>query len=52
MNEYGAALTIVVLLFVALLILLFERKRAKGIECDLGAMSEERRRDGHGPEGR
>lgn len=52
MGAYGLVLTIVVLLFVALLILLYERKRAKGIERDLGAMADERRRDGHRPEGR
>ena len=43
MNALGLVLTIVVLLFVALLILLFERKRATGIERDLKKMSREQR---------
>ena len=49
-NAYGMVLTIVVLLFVALLILLFERKRARGIERDLKEMHREQR--DHPPEGR
>ena len=43
MNAFGLVLTIVVLLFVALLILLFERKRARAIEHDLTEMSREQR---------
>ncbi len=44
MDTYSVVLTIVVLLAVALLILLFERKRARQIERDLQEMARQRRR--------
>ncbi len=47
MDTYSVVLTVVVLLAMALLILLFERKRARQIEHDLKGMAEERRRNGH-----
>lgn len=43
-DTYSVVLTIVVLLAVALLILLFERKRARQIERDLQEMARQRRR--------
>ena len=42
MDAFGVVLTIVVLLGVALCILLFEGRRARGIERDLRGMAEER----------
>ena len=39
MNAYGVILTIVVLVAIAVAILLFEKKRAKEIEHDLGEMA-------------
>jgi hypothetical protein len=47
MDAYGVVLIIVVLLGVALLILLFERKRARRIEHDLKDMADERRNRPH-----
>lgn len=44
MDAFGVVLTIAVLLGVALLILLFERKRAREIQRDLRSMAP--RRDG------
>jgi hypothetical protein len=41
-DAFGLVLTIVVLVGVALLILLFERKRATRIQHDLMAMADER----------
>jgi len=38
-NAYGVILTIVVLVAIAVAILLFEKKRAKDIEHDLGEMA-------------
>ena len=43
MDPFGVVLTIVALLGVALLILLFERKRARRIQRDLRRMADERR---------
>lgn len=42
MNTFSVFVTIVALLGVALLILLFERKRARRIERDLSGMADER----------
>ena len=47
MNTFGAVLTVVVLVGVAVFILLFERKRATAIQRDLTDMARERRRRGH-----
>ena len=52
MNTYSLVLTIVITLAVVAAILLFERKRARQIEHDLGQQSQEeqkrRRRQGRG----
>ena len=45
MDGFRLVLTVLVLLGIAVLILLFERKRARGIERDLREMGEQRRRD-------
>jgi hypothetical protein len=45
-NAFGLVLTVVVLVGVALLILLFERRRATRIQHDLRHMADER---GEGP---
>lgn len=45
-NAFGVVLTVAVLVGVALLILLFERKRARRIEHDLRGMADERRGPG------
>lgn len=42
MSAFNVVLTIVVLVGVAVLILLFERKRARRIEHDLRGMADER----------
>ena len=44
MDTFRVVVTILVLLGVALLILLFEKKRAKRIERDLKDMADEQRR--------
>jgi hypothetical protein len=50
-DAFGLVLTVVVLLAVAVLILLFEKRRAQGIERDLGEMRDEQRRHGEGRTG-
>lgn len=45
-DAFRLVLTVVVLLAIALFILAFEKKRAKGIERDLKEMRDAQRRDG------
>jgi hypothetical protein len=48
-DAFGAGVTIAVLLAVALFILLFEKKRATGIQRDLKNSADEQHRNGHTP---
>lgn len=55
MDLFGLALTVVVMLAIAMLVLLFERRRAREIERDLTEQAERRRhedeRDDHSGDG-